>query len=155
MRMQMQMQIQMQMQMQMQIQMLLSDVRMRVQYKTVEFASFQGLLQKCSICDDSNVTTSHPPSYMTDYRVTQSDGTTAVADLSTWWQSVTWYQLGRRPVIDVTLSFGKLYQLLDDLVIVFQSGRPKQMILEKSMDFGQTWSTLQYFNRTCKLVADC
>lgn len=92
---------------------------------------------------------------MIDYSIsaTSSDAADAVADLSTWWQSVTWYQLGRRPVVDVTISFGKLYQFLDDLIIVFQSGRPKQMVLEKSVDFGQSWSALQYFNRTCKSVA--
>lgn len=112
-------------------------------------------MQKCNFCDNANTSTSHPPSHMTDYSsdATSSDATDdAVADLSTWWQSVTWYQLGSRPVVDVTISFGKLYQFLDDLVIVFQSGRPKQMVLEKSVDFGRSWSTLQYFNRTCKLA---
>jgi len=74
------------------------------------------------------------------------------ADLSTWWQSVTWQHLGERPVVTITLSFGKLYQLLDDIDIVFQSARPRQMTLLKSVDFGRTWSPLQYFYRSCRSV---
>jgi len=74
------------------------------------------------------------------------------ADLSTWWQSVTWYYLGRTPVVTISLSFGKTFQLQDDVVVVFKSARPQEMVLEKSVDFGQTWSPLQYYNRQCRFV---
>jgi len=82
----------------------------------------------------------------------QTSESSATADLSTWWQSVTWYHLGRRPVVTISMSFGKTFQLQDDLVIVFKSGRPQEMVLEKSVDFGQTWSPLQYYSRSCRSV---
>jgi len=76
----------------------------------------------------------------------------SIGDLSTWWQSATWDYLGQRPVVTISLSFGKMFQLQDNLVIVFESARPQQMVLEKSVDFGQTWSPLQYYNRSCRSV---
>jgi len=81
---------------------------------------------------------------------TQSEFNSSTADLSTWWQSVTWYELGRRPVVSVSLSFGKTFQLQDNLVVEFHSGRPQQMVLDKSVDLGQTWTPLQYYNRSCQ-----
>jgi len=77
---------------------------------------------------------------------------TFTADLSTWWQSVTWNYLGQQPVVTITFSFGKMFQFQDNLVVVFKSARPQQMVLEKSVDFGETWSTLQYYYRYCESV---
>jgi len=88
---------------------------------------------------------------MYDVRTIESTNS-LTADLSTWWQSVTWYQLGWRPVVTISLSFGKTFQLQDDLTVVFNSARPQQMVLDKSVDFGQTWSPLQYYNRSCGSV---
>jgi len=109
----------------------------------------QGLIRTCSICDNDDPSTSHPPEAMFDI---QTDGSTSPANLSTWWQSVTWYHVGGPPDVTITLSFGKTFQLQDDIEIVFTSARPQQMVLEKSVDNGQTWSTLQYYRRSCTCV---
>ena len=82
----------------------------------------------------------------------RTNGNLSTADLSTWWQSVTWHHLGRRPVVTISLSFGKTFQLQDDLTVVFKSARPQDMVLDKSVDFGRTWSPLQYYNRSCRFV---
>jgi len=104
------------------------------------------------MCSDADPLLSHPVEAMFDG---QTNPTTLSfsADLSTWWQSVTWYELGRRPTVTITLSFGKTLQFQDDLVAVFESARPQQMVLEKSVDFGQTWTPLQYYNRNCGYVS--
>lgn len=109
----------------------------------------QGLIRTCSVCVNDDASLSHPAEAMFDV---QTNGFSSTADLSTWWQSVTWYYLGRRPVVTISLSFGKMFQLQDDLVIIFQSARPQRMLLEKSVDFGETWSSLQYYSRSCRSV---
>jgi len=112
---------------------------------------FQGLTSTCSICSNDDATLSHPAEAMFDGE-TSPTTFAFTANLSTWWQSVTWYYLGQRPAVDISLSFGKMFQILDNLDVVFQSARPQQMVLEKSVDFGQTWSPLQYYSRYCGSV---
>lgn len=102
------------------------------------------------MCSGANASLSHAVDAMYDVRPIDGGVNSSAADLSTWWQSVSWYQLGRRPVVGVRLSFGKTFQLQDDVVVTFQSARPQQMTLDKSVDFGRTWSTLQYYNRSCR-----
>ncbi|XP_050395638.2 laminin subunit alpha-3 isoform X1 [Patella vulgata] len=74
-------------------------------------------------------------------------------DEATWWQSITWpiatYDNTNSFEISIILSFNKLYRFADDMTITFNSGRPRKMILEKSMDYGKTWTALQYYARNC------
>ena len=111
----------------------------------------QGLIRTCSFCDNDNASLSHPAEAMFD--VLQKSQFSFTGDLLTWWQSVTWHHLGRRPVVTISLSFGKMFQIQGNLDIVFKSARPQQMVLEKSVDFGRTWTTLQYYNRRCEFVS--
>ena len=76
------------------------------------------------------------------------------SNTDTWWQSVTWSKYPEPLEVNITISFDKSYELQSDLSIRFQSSRPRSMILEKSTDFGQTWSTLQYYNKFCKMHYD-
>ncbi|XP_064648800.1 netrin-G2-like [Lineus longissimus] len=96
--------------------------------------------KECKYCDSNSTTDSHPPANIVD----QSGS-------ATWWQSITWPKpsFPNAPEITITLSFGKTYELTDDLGILFKSGRPQNMILEKSTDNGATWSVLQYYARDC------
>src|SRR6218665_3256937 len=82
---------------------------------------------------------------MVDY-----DSTVNSVNLTTYWQSVTWSQAQGVPQANIPISRGRTYQLWDDLVITFQSIRPQQMLMEKSTDNGVTWTTLQYFNKSCQ-----
>jgi hypothetical protein len=104
----------------------------------------QGIIRSCSACDKTNVTLTHPVNYMFDQNLDSSP------NLLTSWQSVTWSQLGARPQVNITISFNKMYMIEDNIVVTFQSARPQQMILDKSVDFGQTWQIVQYYNKTCR-----
>jgi len=105
----------------------------------------QGLMT-CSTCDNDDASQSHPPEAMFDV---ETDGS---SDLSTWWQSVTWYDLGGPPEVTITLSLEQTYQL-DEIGIAFKSARPQGMVLEKSVDNGLAWSPLQYYSRYCRSAA--
>ena len=76
------------------------------------------------------------------------------ANLNTFWQSVTWDHLGSRPQVNVTILFNRRFIIEDNIVVTFKSARPQQMIIDKSVDFGLTWSVLQYYNASCKQSID-
>lgn len=94
------------------------------------------------ICDasSSDPALNHTLLYMTD-----------TAGQVTWWQSVTMATSGTtKPLhVNITLSFKKRYTLMGDVTVTFNSGRPEVMVLEKSADYGVTWSPLQYYARSC------
>jgi len=116
----------------------------------VSMMLLQGLITTCSTCDNDDASQSHPPEAMFDV---ETDGSSSPGNLSTWWQSVTWDYLGRPPEVNITLSFGHTFQIQDDIEIVFKSARPQQMVLEKSVDNGLTWSPLQYYSHSCRSAA--
>jgi len=39
--------------------------------------------------------------------------------------------------------------LLDDILLEFNDGKPKEGVVEKSSDYGKTWTALQYFADNC------
>lgn len=71
----------------------------------------------------------------------------------TWWQSDTMQDLDwtQRHSINITLSLGKAYDLTY-VQVRFHSLRPHSWILHKSVDFGRTWTTYQYFSWRCREV---
>ncbi|XP_070563210.1 uncharacterized protein [Ptychodera flava] len=95
----------------------------------------------CPICLASLPGNSHPPDLVIDQ---EPEGTPP-----TFWQSVTWKNYPAPLEINLTLSLGIQYELHDDIKITFQSGLPRKMILEKSMDYGATWNVLQYYSADC------
>ncbi|XP_012939269.1 laminin subunit alpha-3 [Aplysia californica] len=88
-------------------------------------------------CDANDPAKSHPITNLVD------------SDRDSWWQSVNQSPGTDELRINITLSFQKVYRLAGDIIITFNSGRPNKMILEKSVDYGQTWTPLQYYARNC------
>ena len=110
--------------------------------------------RKCYECDANSSTKRHPPEFMvnsefdTPYRLGQV----------TWWQSPTWWDMfDAKPgssldplKVNITLSFGRIFHISGGITVRFYNTRPKEMFLEKSKDFGKTWTVLQYFAFDCE-----
>ncbi|ELK05840.1 Netrin-G1 [Pteropus alecto] len=91
-------------------------------------------------CDASTPELAHPPELMFDFEGRHP---------STFWQSATWKDYPKPLQVNITLSWSKTIELTDNIVITFESGRPDQMILEKSLDYGRTWQPYQYYATDC------
>ncbi|EMP40101.1 Netrin-G1 [Chelonia mydas] len=91
-------------------------------------------------CDASTNELAHPPELMFDLEGRHP---------STFWQSTTWKDYPKPLQVNITLSWNKTIELTDNIVITFESGRPDQMILEKSLDYGRTWQPYQYYATDC------
>uniref|UniRef100_A0A8D2APJ5 Netrin G1 n=1 Tax=Sciurus vulgaris TaxID=55149 RepID=A0A8D2APJ5_SCIVU len=91
-------------------------------------------------CDASTPELAHPPELMFDFEGRHP---------STFWQSATWKEYPKPLQVNITLSWSKTIELTDNIVITFESGRPDQMILEKSLDYGRTWQPYQYYATDC------
>ena len=104
---------------------------------------------RCRTCDAASPKNSHPAKYMVDLHNPTN---------ITWWQSTTWWQtnlegrstLADPPKVNVTLSFKKLYLVSGGVRITFYTVRPRKMTIQRSIDNGQTWSTYQYFAKSCQ-----
>ncbi|XP_043941931.1 netrin-G1 isoform X1 [Protopterus annectens] len=91
-------------------------------------------------CDASTPELAHPPELMFD-----REG----RNPTTFWQSTSWKKYPKPLVVNITMSWNKTIELTDDIVITFESGRPEQMILEKSLDYGRTWQPYQFYASDC------
>ncbi|XP_078075359.1 netrin-G1-like [Mustelus asterias] len=91
-------------------------------------------------CDARTPELAHPPELMLD-----GEGRVP----NTFWQSVSWKRFPDPLLVNITLSWGKSIELTEDIVITFESGRPEQMILEKSLDHGRTWQPYQFYAADC------
>uniref|UniRef100_UPI00398EB1FB netrin-G1-like n=1 Tax=Pristiophorus japonicus TaxID=55135 RepID=UPI00398EB1FB len=91
-------------------------------------------------CDAHTPELAHPPELMLD-----AEGRIP----NTFWQSVSWRSFPEPLLINITLSWGKTIELTEDMVITFESGRPEQMVLEKSLDHGRTWQPYQFYAADC------
>uniref|UniRef100_A0A8C7ZG75 Laminin N-terminal domain-containing protein n=1 Tax=Oryzias sinensis TaxID=183150 RepID=A0A8C7ZG75_9TELE len=91
-------------------------------------------------CDASSPDLSHPPQLMGDKER---------GGLITYWQTVTWSRYPEPLQANVTLSWNKSLEVVDDIVITFEYGRPTSMVLEKSLDKGVTWQPYQYYADDC------
>lgn len=78
-------------------------------------------------CDASSPDLSHPPQLMGDRER---------GGLITYWQTVTWSRYPEPLMANITLSWNKSLEVVDDIIITFEYGRPTSMVLEKSMDKG-------------------
>ncbi|XP_054629718.1 netrin-G2 isoform X4 [Dunckerocampus dactyliophorus] len=79
-------------------------------------------------CDASSPDLSHPPQLMGDRER---------GGLITYWQTVTWSKYPEPLLANITLSWNKTLEVVDDLVVTFEYGRPTSMVLEKSLDKGE------------------
>ncbi|XP_029295305.1 netrin-G2-like isoform X12 [Cottoperca gobio] len=91
-------------------------------------------------CDASSPDLSHPPQLMGDRER---------GGLITYWQTVTWSRFPEPLLANITLSWNKSLEVVDDIVVTFEYGRPTSMVLEKSMDKGVTWQPYQYYADDC------
>ncbi|XP_029474307.1 netrin-G1 isoform X1 [Rhinatrema bivittatum] len=91
-------------------------------------------------CDANTPELAHPTDLMFDFEGRNP---------STFWQSITWKDYPRPLHINITLSWNKTIELTDNIAITFESGRPEQMILEKSLDYGRTWQPYQFYAADC------
>ncbi|KAM7390932.1 hypothetical protein PAMP_021660 [Pampus punctatissimus] len=91
-------------------------------------------------CDASSPDLSHPPQLMGDRER---------SGLITYWQTVTWSRYPEPLLANITLSWNKSLEVVDDIVITFEYGRPTSMILEKSLDKGGTWQPYQFYADDC------
>ncbi|XP_076587965.1 netrin-G2 isoform X1 [Chaetodon auriga] len=91
-------------------------------------------------CDASSPDLSHPPQLMGDRER---------GGLITYWQTVTWSRYPEPLLANITLSWNKSLEVVDDIIITFEYGRPTSMVLEKSLDKGRTWQPYQYYADDC------
>ncbi|XP_054629716.1 mucin-2 isoform X2 [Dunckerocampus dactyliophorus] len=91
-------------------------------------------------CDASSPDLSHPPQLMGDRER---------GGLITYWQTVTWSKYPEPLLANITLSWNKTLEVVDDLVVTFEYGRPTSMVLEKSLDKGVTWQPYQFYADDC------
>uniref|UniRef100_A0A3Q3IPA1 Laminin N-terminal domain-containing protein n=1 Tax=Monopterus albus TaxID=43700 RepID=A0A3Q3IPA1_MONAL len=91
-------------------------------------------------CDASSPDLSHPPQLMGDRER---------AGHITYWQTVTWSRYPEPLLANITLSWNKSLEVVDDIIVTFEHGRPTSMVLEKSMDKGVTWQPYQYYADNC------
>ncbi|KAM6977305.1 netrin-G1 isoform 3-T3 [Aplochiton taeniatus] len=91
-------------------------------------------------CDASTEELAHPPELMFDFEGRNP---------TTFWQSTSWKKYPRALLVNITLSWNKTIELTDDIVLTFESGRPEQMVLEKSLDYGRTWQPYQFYATDC------
>ncbi|XP_049594791.1 netrin-G2 isoform X5 [Syngnathus scovelli] len=91
-------------------------------------------------CDASNPDLAHPPQLMQDR---ERNG------LLTYWQTVTWRRHPEPLLANISMSWNKSLELTDDIHVTFEYGRPTVMILDKSLDHGNTWQAYQYYADDC------
>lgn len=69
--------------------------------------------------------------------------------LITYWQSVTWSQYPEPLLANITLSWNKSLELVDDITLSFEYGRPTSLVLEKSLDKGERRSPPLRLHQMC------
>uniref|UniRef100_A0A8C9YZ20 Netrin G1 n=2 Tax=Percidae TaxID=8165 RepID=A0A8C9YZ20_SANLU len=91
-------------------------------------------------CDATTEELAHPPELMFDFEGRNP---------TTFWQSTSWKKYPKPLQVNITLSWNKTIELTDDIILTFESGRPEQMVLEKSLDYGRTWTPYQFYATDC------
>lgn len=89
-------------------------------------------VSRCEPCDPKT----HPSSAMTDSPFTRPP---------TWWQSAT-DTITETLQLDLEVEF-----YFTHLIMIFHSPRPAVMTVERSQDFGHTWSTLRLYAHNCSV----
>lgn len=95
--------------------------------------------QVCDYCDPDNPEKTHPPEY-------------AVDGMETWWQSPPLSRGMKYNEVNLTINLGQEFHVAYVYVKMANSPRPGLWVLEKSKDYGKTWSPWQYFSDTAN---DC
>ncbi|XP_075883000.1 laminin subunit alpha-5 isoform X3 [Nelusetta ayraudi] len=88
--------------------------------------------QYCDVCSQSNSDRAHPI-------------TNAIDGTERWWQSPPLSRSTEFNEVNVTLDLGQLFHVAYVLVKFANSPRPDLWVLERSVNFGQTYQPWQYF----------
>ncbi|XP_061026258.1 laminin subunit alpha-3 isoform X1 [Eubalaena glacialis] len=88
--------------------------------------------QFCDYCNSEDPRKAHPI-------------TNAIDGSELWWQSPPLSSGTRYNKVNVTLDLGQLFQVAYILIKFANSPRPDLWVLERSVDFGSTYSPWQYF----------
>lgn len=91
----------------------------------------------CEVCDASVTHLAHPPASMTD---------SPFKHPPTWWQSAQGVSTESLQ-LDLEVEF-----YFTHIIIIFRSARPAAMAIERSQDFGHTWSALMLYAHNCSDV---
>ncbi|RUS82429.1 hypothetical protein EGW08_009817 [Elysia chlorotica] len=96
--------------------------------------------QLCDYCVPGDPNKSHNPEY-------------AIDGTEKWWQSPPLSRVGPElNQVNLTLSFGQEFHVAYVFIKMANSPRPGVWVLERSVDFGETWKPWQYFADT---PSDC
>ncbi|XP_066294633.1 netrin-G2-like [Branchiostoma lanceolatum] len=71
-----------------------------------------------------------------------------------YWQSISWLLYPTPLHVNITLSFPSIYELGGDITIEMPTARPREMLIEKSLDHGRTWHPMQYYAYNCREAFD-
>ncbi|KAL3275284.1 hypothetical protein HHI36_020052 [Cryptolaemus montrouzieri] len=89
--------------------------------------------QFCDICDPSKPDKRHPPEY-------------AVDGMETWWQSPPLSRGMKYNKVNLTIDLGQEFHVAYVYIRMGNSPRPGLWVLEKSADYGKTYTPWQYFS---------
>ncbi|SPP85142.1 laminin subunit alpha [Drosophila guanche] len=103
----------------------------------IDYSVIQG--QVCDVCDPNVPDKNHPPE-------NAIDGTEA------WWQSPPLSRGMKYNEVDLTINFEQEFHVAYLFIRMGNSPRPGLWTLEKSVDYGKTWTPWQHFSDT---PADC
>lgn len=114
------------------------------------YCPFREGTESCFGCNSSSEEFSHPASLMIDRKNRYS-----TSNFETWWQSQnSWEWLQQHNTqflpVNITVSFNKSYVITGNIKVTFKFTKPAQMVIEKSMDFGESWQPLQFFADDCR-----
>ena len=92
--------------------------------------------EECFTCDASNPANAHGAEFL-------SDMDSSSLSSRTWWQSSNAVEN-----VNLTLDLGSLF-FFTHLIVTFRSPRPAALVIERSRDFGQTYTPYQYYSENC------
>ncbi|KAJ8973563.1 hypothetical protein NQ317_009587 [Molorchus minor] len=93
----------------------------------------------CDVCDPTRPDKMHPPEF-------------AVDGMESWWQSPPLSRGMKYNEVNLTIELGQEFHVAYVYIKMANSPRPGLWVLEKSADYGKTWSPWQYFSDS---PADC
>ncbi|XP_053667229.1 laminin subunit alpha [Anopheles marshallii] len=98
-----------------------------------QYSVIQG--QVCDVCDPSDPDKRHPPEY-------------AIDGTQNWWQSPPLSRGMKYNEVNLTIDFGQEFHVAYLFIRMGNSPRPGLWSLEKSSDYGKTWTPWQHFSDT-------
>jgi laminin alpha 3/5 len=89
--------------------------------------------QFCDVCDPTRPDKMHPPEF-------------AVDGMETWWQSPPLSRGMKYNEVNLTIDLGQEFHVAYVFIRMGNSPRPGLWVLEKSADYGKTYTPWQYFS---------